>query len=563
MQLNTQQLQAVTSTAREILCIAGPGSGKTRVLTERIECLIEGGGPIPPVPPRKIVAITFTTAAAREIEVRLREWRPTIALGYLGTLHGFALRLLNEDNARNGFPPFTVLDEQAATALLEECITGADYKGTAKELKAVLKAGPGEHLKAKHLSKAEIVASVYFRIMRQTFVIDFDRILHFALERLRARKLSTPFDHILVDEFQDSGDIDAAIYRHLEIPNKFYVGDPRQSIYSFRGGNVRHIIAATAKPSGNVEIIELARNYRCASPICGAANRLLENSQTPYGTPTVSATGIDGEVLRREFPDETAEARAIATSILEYPQEKWNEIAILVRTNYEVREWEKRLGIFALPTRTAKPKTLPHDWTITRLFLSLLANPENNATAQRFIELTQGVEVARKLASKAKLEMRSINKLSLNLPAKMGLLEALGKLEANVSSESRAYVMQIAGALTEGATLAELILALNQEDTRETEEGTGITITTIHKAKGREWDHVFLPGWNEGFFPKGNEDFEDIEEERRIAFVAITRAKTKLEISYCKTRTVLDYATQRPVAVHDREPSRFITEAGL
>jgi superfamily I DNA/RNA helicase len=547
MELNENQQQAATSTARNILCIAGPGSGKTRTLTERIRHLISAG-----TKPERIVAITFTTAAASEIEHRLK---PNASLGYLGTLHGFMLRLLNQQNHATGFPPYTVMDEQMAQDVLAHCIDTVNYTGTDKELRAVLRTGPGEHLKAKHLSKAELVASQYFRHMRVTYALDFDRILQFGLELLRTRKLTLKFEHLLVDEFQDSGDLDAAIYRHLDIPNKFYVGDPRQSIYKFRGGNVRHIQALERDPA--VEVLHLTDNYRCAVTICDAANDLLDASEIDYGRPTVSARPEHGSITASEFPNEQEEARTIARAIMMKDPEEWNHIAILVRTNTDVQRWEKQLGTSALPVRTPKAKTLPHDWSITRLFLSLLMNPENNALAERFVELTESVPAAKELASRAKLQMTTINKLKLNLPRNPDTARALGMLDGRVSTESRAYIHQISGTLTEGATLAELILALNQEEAREQEDGTGITITTIHKAKGREWNHVFLPGWNEHFFPKARED-EDIEEERRIAFVAITRAKNKLEISWSRQRT-------RTWAgpLDDCQPSRFIKEAGL
>ncbi|MGB8295899.1 MAG: ATP-dependent helicase, partial [Polyangia bacterium] len=292
------QQQAINSNETDILCVAGPGSGKTQTTVDRIKRLIETS-----TPPARIVALTFTNAAAKELEERLQSDWPclpdgsaisdnaqmaTYHLGYTGTLHGFAFRCLREHGALLGYGThLTVISPESAQDLLEQKAKELGCRDTIKRLLEIKAAGLDT---TKRMTVAETTVASFLQELKQASIVDFDILLtEFArLVREHPECLAGRWDHLFVDEVQDSSTTDWQIYRGLPIPSKFYGGDPDQSIYGFRGAAVAEMVAHAQA----AKVITLESNFRSLEPICRAAQALIEYNAGRIPKATISTRGI-------------------------------------------------------------------------------------------------------------------------------------------------------------------------------------------------------------------------------------------------------------------------------
>lgn len=555
--LNDAQLMAVTTLAPTALVIACPGSGKTRTLVERIKQLCSG------VDPNRIAAITFTQNAAREMTERLSGYGDPI--GFCGTLHSFLLRLIQQHAQRLGYSSarLTVLTEEQAEAALDRAMADVHCKASVTKVRANIRAAcaliqrPGAHSSA-----IELLAALRFvTTLRRNNLLTFDTILFEGL-RLLWLGVELEFDHLLADEVQDCADIDFEIYRSMRIPNRWYCGDPDQSIFSFRGGNVGNILGL-AQLSG-VEMIRLESNYRCGQAICDAANRLIQHNVGRVDKETQSATGDQGRVDVKQFQYAVAEINYVANDLL-HNLERGRTCAVLLKFRRGAPEtalvdyWETSLAAMGIPIARRAQVERPADWKLARLAVALLADPANDWNAYQYLVAEEGENLAGKESTAAKAAGIPLSKYAC-LEVEPGLpiaAYAQACARIGVSQESCQMIDAAAIALPADATPADLMLALSDQG-ESRDEGEGVFVGTYHAAKGREFDCVFLPCAEQEIIP-GTAKSRDCEEERRLFYVGLTRARHQVVISYAKERKPA-YGGFRPVPA---TPSQFLSEAGL
>lgn len=557
------QIEAITTDHPDVAVLAGPGSGKTTVLCERVKYLIREDG----VLPSEMVVITFTNAAAREIESRLDD----IRFQYSGTLHGWVLRLLKANGRLIGLPPvITMMTEDDAAEMVKATLASqlVSSKVTMGEVKQALDLGPAFYINEHHerLTEAQCVAAQFYRELRTSGVMTFDALLKFGimlLEKIHEHTGGIHIPYLFWDEVQDSGADDWRIIELIDAGHSFVVGDPDQSIYGFRGARP-DLFTKFTRETGRM-VITLAENFRCGAEICGVANALIGVNRGRIPKQTIPArTDSPGDVARWTGFDSDGEVQALAQEIRKQPA--LHECAVLVRSNKLVEKISAGLRGFSIPVAQNVEGAKPKDWPKARALIALLANPDNDLLMHRYLVRESGKKVADGLkltAMKARKTLREIIDRSSGafpaFPNITGAKELPGIMaQHGLSQESIVTVQKAASQLPQGATLAELAHALADADLHTRQEGTGVTVTTIHSAKGREWDAVFCPAFEEGMIPKSS-GTADVEEERRIAFVAFTRARNLLVLSWALTRPPLwKHGNPEPVA-----PSRFVEEAGL
>lgn len=571
-----EQRAAITSDHSRILCLAGPGSGKTTTLLARLCRLIISGAD-----PAGIVCITFTNAAAKDMAERLANEEShmgrELALGYIGTLHGFALRQLSRYGKALGYGErITVLDEQQAADMLIDVAVrlgamkrGNDPREARKVPKKLQEARESLRRSGRPRTPAELAVASYLRELRAASACDFDTILDDFLRlaqpfgRMEAMEKGPPLptiDHLFVDEYQDSGELDAAIYEALPALNRFLVGDPDQAIYSFRGGRVGNILELSRRPGVELHILE--GNYRSGAAICQAANRLIGHNSNRVQKATAPALerwagAIYGPHLHQTAEQELTNVIEEVAVIMEATAA--DDIAILCRTNALALEFTKAAESRGLPIRKKKPQLLPGDWALARAALDFLNAPRSDLTALQLLRAARGAEGAAQAKRLAAIEQKPVYKLlptGIDEPPASWKKSAEALARLTVSLESIERIQEKAETLP-AWDLPALCFAIARDLEAAPEWGSGITITTLHAAKGREWSSVFLPGCEQEICP-GTAKTRDIEEERRLFFVGITRAKDRLFLSHAKSRRAT-WGQRRPQPC---TPSQFLREIG-
>lgn len=537
--LNAAQLQAINSDHPRILTIAGPGSGKTRVLIERINRLCSTG-----TDPARIVAITYTNSAADEMRSRLEH---SSDIGFVGTLHSFMLRLVQQNANALGYssPRLAVLSETQADELLERCATEVHYTGTKKDLAAAVAS------RVVAYTPAVLAACRFQNALRRNSLVTFDTLLADGLRLCRTENAIgfLDYDHLLVDEYQDACDLHAGIYRSLRIPNFFAVGDPDQSIFGFLGSNVSNIVELANDPE--FEVIHLEANYRCGQAICDAANNLIGHNQGRVEKATVSATGSTGDVDVSAFMNEQAERRAITAKLLGSYSDL--SCAVLLRSNILVDEWVNALEYAGIPIARRIDSTMPEDWAFVRQAVALMVDPSNQWLAQQYLSSQFGHEHAEKLRLAATAAGKPLE--VAEIPAGLQISRyGLTLAQIGASPESIELVETAVDTLPPDSTGSDLLLAISQTDESQ-EVGDGVWVGTYHGAKGREFDAVFLPCCEQEIIP-GTGKNRSLEEERRLFYVGLTRARHQVTISYARERKPA-YGRPKPVPA---TPSQFISE---
>ncbi len=551
MTLNAEQLAAVNSESKNIVVVATAGTGKTRVLVERTLKFIRNGE-------RGIVIVTFTNAAAGEVIQRLKDahgGKVPDALLHAGTLHAYMLKLIIEHAEVIPYPnQIAVLDAEQSRAVLDDAIEAQRYRGTLRSVKEAVARGPLHYFRnapaadnGKVWAGDELVAAEYYRRMREGGLLDYDSILELGLDVLRKRGCACK--HLLCDEVQDSGPVDWNIYQDIHADTQFYVGDPQQAIFGFRHANYR---GATFPIGGSWKTHVLSLNYRSSVAVCTAATRLISHIGNAVKS-IVSASGKAGAVIVWPFATELAEL----THVVEWckaRESEWNEIAVLVRTNWIAERFARALkdGDVRVAERLALAR--PIDWRDAKDVVSWLANPENDLLAHRVLTRTMGRSTADSKRLQAVKEFTSLNRNTFNIQ-RVVTADAIGGwlCQLNLSDYAVAVIERLVASNETLTTAADVSLALAVEDTTET--GPGITVTTIHGAKGKEWNTVLLPAFNEGIIPWWADELED---ERRVAFVALTRARNEVHVSYARSR-----GEQWKRESINCERSRFIEEMNL
>lgn len=610
--LNEAQKDAVTHWGPPLLILAGAGSGKTRVITTKIAWMVDRQG----MSPRSILAVTFTNKAAQEMKGRVLALVPGAEEPMIRTFHSFGAWLLRRHAHLMGLDPgFLIYDEEDGQSLLKSAM-GADGDRNAvrqalRDIGRLKDLCIGADADAGEISRqgcAPEVYRLYEGALRRTGNVDFGdlillsvRLLHDhpeVRERIRQR-----FRAILVDEYQDSNIAQFRLLRELHDPSGFLcvVGDDDQSIYRFRGAEVGNILGFSEAFPGT-RIVRLEQNYRSTQAILDLASAVVARNRGRLGKRlwTSRTGGKKPVVAYLEDQDDEAVfcARLLSDGNLD-------GTAILYRMNSQSRAFEDLFTRMRIPHRVVGTVRF---WSREEVkdavaYLSLLANPRDEVSFRRIANKPprgvgkQGLEkVCARWASDGGGLFDACGSLAARLPpkARAGLQGLVGlqarlaaELEARPLSEFVHFLLQESGLYdfykgkdraedtAKKANLEELVnatssygagrealadflenVSLDSSAGEAEEKASGrVTLITLHNTKGAEYDRVIVTGLEEGIFPHeaGAGDAEDLEEERRLFYVGITRARGELYLTCCRNRRLFGRGTQR-------EPSRFLGE---
>ena len=611
MGLTTTQLEIVEAPLGAVLVTAGAGSGKTRVLTSRLLHLLKSG-----IPEKSIVALTFTNKAGNEMRERVEKMLGRPFNTFIGTFHSFCVRLLRKHSGKPNFSIYATADtNKVLKEIIKDLFQEVDselYKSAVNGLSKWKHHGIVEFT-SFHDSLVKIF-NTYRERLRKNNAYDFDDLLLETLELLKNNqeicgKLQDYFQYILVDEFQDTNEIQYEIVSLLaqKHRNIMVVGDEDQCIYSWRGASVENINRfRTDFPE--TRIYRLEENFRSSGNIVKLASDLVSKNNNRIDKKLFSNIN-DGLINYEDFYDDKQEAQGIVSHILETRRNggSWSDSAILMRINALSRRFEEYLRMYNIPYvvwggfkfyERAEVK-------IVLDYLRLLVNPddevalfnvinfpkrgigdachtkikayarEHNLTAYQVVEQIELYDTG--IPTKTVKAVQSFANVIRQLKSllKQGLLALADEIvdvtglqnhyeNEKDDSESRLEnIYQLCESIREFATanpVADLSSYLQSvtlaggEDPNATDH---VVISTIHSAKGLEFKNVYIVGMEDGLFPSYKSQFNDevLEEERRLLYVAITRAMRNLNISYARAR-FLNGEISRTI------PSSFLMELG-
>jgi DNA helicase-2/ATP-dependent DNA helicase PcrA len=624
-ELNENQREAVVTTEGPVLVIAGAGSGKTRVLTERIRHLVSDRD----VPPWNILAFTFTNKAAREMKERLERSCPGATRSlWVGTFHSTGVRILRRHGDRVGIRrDFSIYDSDDSLRLLkgimqQSLLVGRSVKSPrslrdriSRMKNDLITPDLAAEQAGNHVERR--VAEMYQHYekgLRRANALDFDDLIVrvvelFATDEDIKSDYSKRFRYVLVDEFQDTNPIQMAMIDALASwhNNLFVVGDDDQSIYSWRGARVEHILQFEDLYP-DTRLIRLEQNYRSTKTILEAANHVIANNAGCKGK-NLWTDGEQGDKVKLlESMDEETEAVNVLQTVRERVEEGANlrDIAILYRTNAQSRALEEGLKLSSMPyqiigsvrfyermevrdilaycktlanpadavnlkriinvprrgigkTSVERLETIAADRDVSVMELLHADSPDQLATAARR-RCAEFVKVFDKLSAVAAAEPAPLvveavvdeigyrKYLKDNYPDSEGRIENVEELiNAAHTYAENAEDRSLRGFLEEVALVADV-------DALDPEQGQ-LTLMTLHNAKGLEFDNVIVTGLEEGLFPHFNsmEDERDVEEERRLFYVGMTRARERLYLSYANMRRRMGH-------IEGTRRSRFVDE---
>ncbi len=610
--LNDRQKEAVMHEDGPCLVLAGAGSGKTRVLTLRIVNLIEKG-----VRPQNILAITFTNKAAREMRERVRNSLGEVADSiFIGTFHSFGLKVLRENAEVIGYKKnITILDRDDTTSLVKRFLKELNLSSEEVPVKYVL--NKISFAKNEGLSPSEYekfmkgpvdcavikIYEMYNESLKRNNSVDFDDLLILPLKIFKKskevlEKYMEHYKYVLVDEYQDTNMVQYDLCKTLtsKYRNIFVVGDMDQSIYSFRFANYMNVMNFE-KDYVDAKVIVLNENYRSTNNILKAANSVIKNNRERKEKNLWSSNGDGSKINYIRCDNELEEARTVVKEVrkLISSGEEAHEIAVLYRTNGQSRVIEECFLKENIPFKIVGSYFFYNRKEIKDLisYMNLIYNTSDDVSLERIINVpkrgigSKTVSKLRTLASVSdtsmfnvissgkELEFKSLI-LSLieeakntNLSGLVDLildksgirkeLEEQNSLESEIRLENLEEFKSITLAFEEKGIysleefLENISLVSDKSDYKEVENG--VTLMTLHSAKGLEFDNVFLVGLEEGIFPhsRSYESESELEEERRLCYVGITRARKNLFLLNTKRRTLFGKTSMNL-------PSRFIKE---
>lgn len=586
--LNPQQKEAVTYVGKgPLLVLAGAGSGKTKVLTYRVIYLIQKGL----VEPENCLLLTFTNKAAGEMRqrvIKLTKDTPP----YAGTFHSFCARLLRTDGKSVGLERnFVIFDENDSKELIKEIIKDFDLGDSTKPGAAAyaISEAKNQMLSPSDLEKiaqgqlqkttAEIYTE-YQKRLKKANAVDFDDLLLKAVELFKNNpqvltKWQRKFSHIFADEWQDTNKVQYILTKLLtgKRKNLTVVGDASQSIYSWRGADFRNI-NNLIRDYRNIKIINLEQNYRSTQNILDAANSVIsKNTSHPVlklwtlknsGTKIKLYSARNGFEEARFVVDEVSSLITNHQSLITY-----RDIAILYRTNAQSRVLEEALLHAGIPyTLVGGVKFYARQEVKDIIsYLRVLLNPKDNVSKKRIEKL--GIRRL-KMFEEYKKEVGNIQD-ETTLKILDGILEKTGylslfKKETEKNASRLENIKELRSVATEfpnlGDFLENVALVETEQDsqkhyslTTKSQQHDVVTLMTLHAAKGLEFPVVFIVGMEEGLFPHSRSlwDSNQLEEERRLAYVGITRAKESLYLTYAARRLYFGEKIANP-------PSRFIID---
>ncbi len=624
--LNPAQREAVLTTEGPLLVIAGAGSGKTRVLTYRVAHLLAACG----VKPNEILAITFTNKAAGEMKERVERTLGPIARAiWIMTFHSACGRMLRSEAERLGYRSnFTIYDQADQVRLVKACLEELERdpkrfvpRGIHSQISNAKNQliGPDEYASRVASFYDQTVADVYNLYQRRLFAsnaVDFDDMLMLTVDVLQrfpeARtKWAKAFRYVLVDEYQDTNHAQYVLLQLLaqEHQNLMAVGDPDQSIYAFRGADIRNIMEFE-RDFPATKVIPLEQNYRSTNSILQAANNVISHNRERKEKNLWSDLG-EGELVRVvETEDEHSEARFVAVEIAARIEEGYSarEIAVVYRTNAQSRVLEDvlvRQGIayqviggprfyeraeikdaiaylqvidnpfdaVSLMRIANRPRRGIGDTSIARLISyadglgsslwEALAHPEQaGVAAASGRAVTQFRNVMESLmATASDADVATIVEAVLDRTGYLEALEAERTIEASGRIENLEELIGVAREYDAAAEepslsgfLQEISLYSDQDAIRDEDDGGQVTLMTLHNAKGLEFRAVFMIGMEEGIFPHARSIEENsLEEERRLCYVGMTRAQERLVLTHAMRRNLFGRSEANL-------PSRFLDE---
>lgn len=652
--LNGPQREAVLCTEGPLLVLAGAGSGKTRVLTHRIAHLVEDLN----VAPWQIMAITFTNKAAAEMRERLQSLIGGGARGmWVSTFHSMCVRILRTDCERVGFAKgFTIYDDSDSKRLVEQIMDELNIDKKRYPIPALrnrISQAKNDLQVAEVFAEktsdqvGQVAARVYTRLqerLRQLNAFDFDDLLLYTWLLLKNHPdvlaaYQNRFRYLMVDEYQDTNHAQYVLTQLLAAAHKniMVVGDDDQSIYSWRGADLRNILDFE-KDYPEARVVKLEENYRSMGNILAAANAVIANNLTRKPKKLFTSKPAGDKISVYSATDERDEGRWIASEIEHQHGEgmSYNQIAVFYRTNAQSRMLEDMLMRAGVPYRLIGGTRFFDRAEIRDVmaYLNLVVNPANDVAAHRVInvpkrgigkttvehidyvaretgitflqaaELCIADDQIRSATRKAIAEFVALiheaqgyagdlRKVVEAIVDKAGLIRVLEAESSDDAAGRIENIQELFGVVDEYAQTHDDADALFEPPTAEdapeaddeppvrtfqanslpdfvewvtlrtdmdtvAEDGEAITMMTIHAAKGLEFDCVFVAGMEESLFPHGNssQDSQGLEEERRLAYVAITRARKKLYLTNAFTRQIFGQSSANP-------PSRFIGEIPL
>jgi len=611
--LNPQQIKAVQNVHGPIMAVAGAGSGKTRVLTRRIAYLIKEQG----IYPGNILAITFTNKAAEEMRKRVFNLLDISINGsWISTFHAMGAKILRSEIHNLGYTrDFQIIDDEDSTIIVKNLMKDHNYdrKNFSPKITSHLFAAiKGQQ--TNYNSLAEPIRSMviqlyplYNKYLKDNNLVDFQDLLVLILELFKNHpdvlaKYQEKFEYILVDEFQDTNDLQYEIVKLLAIKHRniFIVGDEDQSIYAFRGSNIKNI-KRFMKNFSEHQTIMLSQNYRSKDTILKAANSVIKNNKNRIEKELFSNLGSGDKIIHFKAGTDEEEAYYVYEKIKKYWQNgvKLNDIAILYRNNAMSRKFEDIFLKYNVPHRVIgnisfyKRKEIKDiiaylhllinmgdDYAFTRVYNT----PKRGIGPASFAKIVEEAkdnnlklfdcidEQSDILKGKTKEAMLNFKNMILNLKETLNqkslldtydeLVEKSGykamlesddaTLERSFQSERRldnlnefkSLMMEKINGYDMNFTNYEILvnllndLALHEQAQEIDESGEYVNLMTVHSAKGLEFKVVFLTCLEQTLFPSSqslNESY-DIDEERRLFYVALTRAKDQVYLTSCQTR---------------------------
>ena len=631
--LNPAQREAVEKTEGPVLILAGAGSGQTRVLTTRIGHLIEDKG----VQPANILAITFTNKAANEMRERVEETLESDASDmWISTFHSCCVRILRKDINRIGYNrSFVIYDSADQVTLVKDCLKELNLNDKVFEPKMIISTISGAkdklydpkqfkamHMNDNRMSKIADVYALYQDRLKRNSALDFDDLIFKTVELLKSDKevldyYRNRFKYIMVDEYQDTSKAQYELIKILakEHQNICVVGDDDQSIYGWRGADIRNILEFE-KDYDDVHVVKLEQNYRSTQIILDAANTVISNN-IERKRKRLWSEKKDGELIKIQVAqDEIEESDFVADMIAKISREQnrsYKDFAVLYRANAQSRSVEDALNRSQIPYNIYGGTKFYERKEIKDLiaYLRVIQNPQDDISIKRIINVPRrgiGLRTIEKIEDRASLKQESIYSVLIDIETNSeistkarnsisefvdnvigtlrtmrevypvskliekviesidyyGYIDELYKGDKEEAEERKDNVKEFISVAMEFEQNSEekdletflTGVALTSESSEE-EEIDKVSLMTIHTSKGLEFPVVFIVGMEDGLFPiaravRSMSDSE-IEEERRLCYVGITRAKEILYLTLTQKRTL--YGKTNPSIA-----SRFMEE---
>lgn len=620
--LNEKQKEAVECLSGPLLILAGAGSGKTRTLTHRIANLINYG-----IKPSQILAVTFTNKAATEMRERLwallkgiREEPPRSFMPYMGTFHGICVKILRQEYEKAGLARnFVIYDTDDQVVLIRRILKNLNYN-TDKNLKpkmiqAIISSeknkgnGPEEYAALAYYPNQQKIAEVfeeYENEKNKNEALDFDDLLLKTMELFLKhkdvqKKWQDKFEHVLIDEYQDTNIIQYQLVKLLvnEKHNIAVVGDDWQSIYSWRGADFTNILNFE-KDFPGAKVIKLEQNYRSTGNILEASQKIINQNKTRSEKKLFTEAGLGNPVEIEVLPDDRAEANFVALKIINLKRDfpDLSDFAILYRTNAQSLAFEKAFIDMNLPykiiggVRFYDRKEVKDVLAILHLIVDgrdmvalervlknvlpgvgevSVAKVLAAATAMDTERPMEDFEIIEAVSSgKARASVRRLVEFLREVKPEDSAGEVVKKVvekfdfatltnDGTPSSEERMQNLEtLISTAAEYDNLADFVAdAALMSSADEKTRRDSVTLMTLHAAKGLEFPVVFIVGLEEGLFPssKGGDTEAELEEERRLMYVGMTRAMDRLFLTYARQRR--SYGS-----INFCMPSRFLGELG-